>query len=404
MSEAGTEIQESHGGDRDALLTLYHCTGGPSWHNRSGWGSDRPLNEWYGVTTNSAGRVVALELRYNNLQGSIPPGLGELGALEHLHLTNNELHGAIPPELGRLHSLTDLRLYCNHLSGILPPELGNLHALKKLVVYSNDLSGTVPPELEGLRALEELLLSDNKYLLGDIPPGLDRNLALNRHTKQLPAGVLAGMFSPIGSSRWEDATLEDDSKTIFSLFSVDGNEGMTPADSRAPSADPPFAGAGGGAGATGGGGATEKQRERQGGRRRRERDRANKPWVAKVLDSMAEAWHVVVPIADDVTSVWLLVKVAAARMGPLWWVSAAALSAAGLERAWLVLTLCAVLALMPLLGMVRVVLAGLAWCARLCTFPPGTVCCLCVLGCCWRCLNFSKDGPRCNGSTATRLL
>lgn len=27
---------------------------------------------------------------------------------------------------------------------------------------------------------------------GDIPPALDRNLALNRHTKQLPAGVLAG--------------------------------------------------------------------------------------------------------------------------------------------------------------------------------------------------------------------
>ncbi|CAB1101925.1 unnamed protein product [Ectocarpus sp. CCAP 1310/34] len=119
---------------------------------------------------------------------------------------------------------------------------------------------------------------------------------------------------------------------------------------------------------------------------------------------MAEAWHVVVPIADDATSVWLLVKVAAARMGPLWWVSAAALSAAGLERAWLVLTLCAVLALMPLLGIVRIVLAALAWCARLCTFPPGTLCCLCVLGCCWRCLNFSMDGPRCNGSTATRLL
>lgn len=119
---------------------------------------------------------------------------------------------------------------------------------------------------------------------------------------------------------------------------------------------------------------------------------------------MADAWHVVVPVADDATSVWLLVKVAAARMGPLWWVSAAALAAAGLERAWLVLTFCAVLGLMPLLGIVRALLAALSWCARLCTFPPGTVCCLCVLGCCWRCLNFSKDGPRCNGSTASRLL
>lgn len=56
--------------DRDVLLVLYQETGGPSWHNDAGWTSDLPLSEWFGVTANSEGSVVVLELRYNNLRGT----------------------------------------------------------------------------------------------------------------------------------------------------------------------------------------------------------------------------------------------------------------------------------------------------------------------------------------------
>lgn len=55
--------------DRDILLVLYKETEGQLWHNNAGWCSDKPLDEWHGVTTTAAGRVVALELRYNNLRG-----------------------------------------------------------------------------------------------------------------------------------------------------------------------------------------------------------------------------------------------------------------------------------------------------------------------------------------------
>ena len=58
--------------DREALLTLFRDTGGPSWHNNDGWGSDRPLGEWHGVTATSTGRVTGLALRYNNLRGKFP--------------------------------------------------------------------------------------------------------------------------------------------------------------------------------------------------------------------------------------------------------------------------------------------------------------------------------------------
>lgn len=42
-------------------------------------------------TKPSTDGLLSILLRKNT--GSIPAGLGELGALEHLHLTNNELHG-----------------------------------------------------------------------------------------------------------------------------------------------------------------------------------------------------------------------------------------------------------------------------------------------------------------------
>ena len=69
------------------------------------------------MDTNSDGRVVTLDLNENNLAGSIPPGLGNLTALERLDLGDGtgypdrmRLSGPIPPELGNLAALTLLDL------------------------------------------------------------------------------------------------------------------------------------------------------------------------------------------------------------------------------------------------------------------------------------------------------
>ncbi len=67
-----------------------------------------------------------MDLRANELNGPIPPQLGNLVRLETLQLGFNQLTGAVPPELGQLTRLQRLRLNENPLSGSLPLGLTNL--------------------------------------------------------------------------------------------------------------------------------------------------------------------------------------------------------------------------------------------------------------------------------------
>ena len=49
--------------DREVLEVLYDSTGGASWANRANWKSSAPLGEWYGVTTDAAGRLQKHQIR-----------------------------------------------------------------------------------------------------------------------------------------------------------------------------------------------------------------------------------------------------------------------------------------------------------------------------------------------------
>ncbi|CAN0293325.1 unnamed protein product, partial [Scytosiphon promiscuus] len=58
--------------DRDVLLRFYRTTHGESWTDRDGWEKDAPdLGSWHGVTTNTDGRVVKLELGEGRTYGRI---------------------------------------------------------------------------------------------------------------------------------------------------------------------------------------------------------------------------------------------------------------------------------------------------------------------------------------------
>ena len=79
--------------DRATLVALYNTTNGLNWANKTHWLSDRPLGEWYGVTTDASGRVTELILSDNQLSGRIPTGLGNLANLRMLSVNGAEKLG-----------------------------------------------------------------------------------------------------------------------------------------------------------------------------------------------------------------------------------------------------------------------------------------------------------------------
>lgn len=137
--------------DREALVALYNATGGANWRDSANWLSDAPLDDWYGVKTDSDGRVVEISLWANNLRGQIPSDLGNLARLERLNLFMNRLNGEIPSELGMLSNLEELILMGNQLTGQIPSELGGLLNMRKLLLSAvNQFTGCIPSALRNV--------------------------------------------------------------------------------------------------------------------------------------------------------------------------------------------------------------------------------------------------------------
>ncbi len=115
------------GPDLIALERLYFDVGGQNWANNDNWLSAKPMDQWFGVSADTTGGVIAIELSGNGLTGMIPPALGGLSQLERLDLGANNLTGGIPGELGVLTNLNELRLHDNpSLAGSLPGSLVDL--------------------------------------------------------------------------------------------------------------------------------------------------------------------------------------------------------------------------------------------------------------------------------------
>jgi Leucine-rich repeat (LRR) protein len=190
--------------ERAALIALYNSTNGDNWNNKSGWKTP-PLaadgfalpgteNTWHGIGCDPGNTTVQwISLFQNNLNGSLPPELGNLANLQDLILWSNQISGSIPPELGNLVNLEILCLSLNQLSSIIPPELGNLANLKEINFFGNQLSGSIPPELGNLANLQYLELNSNQ-LSGNIPPELG-NLA-NLQYLELDSNQFTGTIPP----------------------------------------------------------------------------------------------------------------------------------------------------------------------------------------------------------------
>ncbi len=159
--------------ERSDLIKLYEAMGGEDWSNSGNWGSNAPLESWYGIEVNSTGRVREINLNRNNLTGEIPPEIQYFPHLNVLRLDHNELEGEVPPEVGALTEVWRMDLNGNNFTGRIPPEIGRLTKLRELWMGANDMSGPIPPEFGNLASLQHLYLYDAAFD-GSIPEGLGK--------------------------------------------------------------------------------------------------------------------------------------------------------------------------------------------------------------------------------------
>ncbi|OMO85571.1 Leucine rich repeat 4 [Corchorus capsularis] len=100
-----------------------------------------------------AGSLAKFEAAYNQIEGSMDPGIGNLMMLQLLDLRGNRLSGSLPDQLGELKNLTWILLGGNKLTGEIPSQLGQLASLKLLIkegrpseLFSAELWETGPKE------------------------------------------------------------------------------------------------------------------------------------------------------------------------------------------------------------------------------------------------------------------
>ncbi len=180
--------------DSLALVSLYDSTDGDNWTDNTGWKTD-DLETWFGISLYQ-GRVSEIYLPKNNLNGNIPPAIGDLDSLVGLQLAlNSMLTDSIPPEIGKLKKLQTLFLGSCNLIGNIPPEIGGLTNISQIELLDNSITGAIPAVLGSLGKLQSLHLSYNE-LSGSIPPELGdlpnlRYLKLNSNnlTDEIPANL-----------------------------------------------------------------------------------------------------------------------------------------------------------------------------------------------------------------------
>ena len=179
--------------ERDILIAFYNAMGGDGWNNKTNWGSDQPLNEWYGVGLDETGHVRNLILSNNNLIGKIPAVLSGLKHVVEIYLSNNHITG-VETGFQPMPSLESIALNENnfadfplalvegsHLKWLqmvfsgcesLPAEAFDY--LKELTLLSFGehnltMDAPIPPEIKKMANIEQLELHG---FSGDIPAEL----------------------------------------------------------------------------------------------------------------------------------------------------------------------------------------------------------------------------------------
>ncbi len=133
--------------ERDALAQLYGTAGGENWDNGDNWDTSEPVENWYGVITNNAGRVTELTLGDNGLAGELPDELENLDCLENLDVSDNsDLEGELPLGLMGLSKL--MTLHINGTDLCAPEETDFLEWLRGIKTFPENVDVCVADEEE----------------------------------------------------------------------------------------------------------------------------------------------------------------------------------------------------------------------------------------------------------------
>lgn len=161
--------------DSLALVAIYHALNGPNWQNT--WDLNDPMDEWFSdivLSFDGTGEVILLSLSNadkQNIQGKIPPEIGNLLRLDALMLSDIEglSESIIPPEVGNLTNLTTFSIDNCDVGGEIPREIGNLSNLSTLIINNTNVTGSIPAEIGNLVSLSSLAIANNN-ITGSIPP------------------------------------------------------------------------------------------------------------------------------------------------------------------------------------------------------------------------------------------
>jgi Leucine-rich repeat (LRR) protein len=202
--------------EREVLYHVYANLNGDNWDEK--WNTDdTDVCAYHGIECNDAGKIIKIDLKDNNLAGSVSPhvytlphlreldlsknritsagfdrinvvieeedeiadvevieltnnlvssveGVSRLAkSLTGLHMTFNNLKGAMPAELFRLPLLEILAVSENELTGTIDKHLGNLTNLLEFYCYGNKLTGTIPSEIGKLTKMQIITVSNRAY-------------------------------------------------------------------------------------------------------------------------------------------------------------------------------------------------------------------------------------------------
>jgi hypothetical protein len=119
-------------------------TGDTGWTAKSGWDTleefDQSQMSLFGVTIEN-GFITEINMKLNNMKGTIPETISKCEQLRKLVLPQNLMHGEIPKGIGMLKSLNVIDLSSNHMTGGIPYEISDCIGLEQLILSYNDFGG-----------------------------------------------------------------------------------------------------------------------------------------------------------------------------------------------------------------------------------------------------------------------